>query len=245
MKKALPLYFAAVTLLIISTGMAQTETLSKWLPHLKKAARQTELHSWRCDNNNNKKKFLHGIAYLFCFLALYSCKQTETERKGREIDILPRSIKQTRRLIIFGGIAVIGALIAFMVFLQVEASRNNDFKRAFERIVIDTNALTQQYTAEEDMWLSRDNNTMIQVIDQYLPRYDELIERAKTLNTPEKYKSAHDYLVSAIELERQSHQHFRNYLATADQSEYEKSSEMISKSLEDSINADAAIKEAG
>ena len=158
---------------------------------------------------------------------------------------MPRSIKQTRRLIIFGGIAVIGALIAFMVFLQVEASRNNDFKRAFEKIVIDTNALTQQYTAEEDKWLSRDNNTMIQIIDQYLPRYDELLERAKALNTPEKYKSAHDYLVSSIELERQSYQHFRNYLATTDQSEYEKSSEMISQSLEQSVNADAAIKAAG
>jgi hypothetical protein len=158
---------------------------------------------------------------------------------------LPRSRKQSTRLITFGGIAVIGALIGFMVFLQVEASRNNDFKRAFEKIVIDTNALTQQYTAEEDRWLSRDNNTMIQVIDQYLPRYDELIERAKTLNTPEKYKSAHDYLVSAIELERQSYQHFRNYLTTSDQSEYEKSSEMISRSLEQSVNADAAIKAAG
>lgn len=158
---------------------------------------------------------------------------------------MPRSRKQTRQLIIFGGIAVIGALIAFMVFLQVEASRNNDFKRAFEKIVIDTNALTQEYTAEEDKWLPRDNTTMIQVIDQYLPRYDELIERAKAQNTPEKYKSAHDYLVSAIELEQQSLQHFRNYLATANHSEYEKSSEMISKSLEQSVNADAAIKEAG
>ena len=148
-------------------------------------------------------------------------------------------------MITFGGIAVIGVLIAFMVFLQVEASRNNEFKRAFEKIVIDTNALTQEYTIQEDQWLSRDNNTMIQVIDQYLPRYDDLIERAKALNTPEKYKSAHDYLVSAIELERQSYQHFRNYVTTADQSEYEKSSETISGSLEQSVNADAAIKEAG
>jgi CMP-N-acetylneuraminic acid synthetase len=158
---------------------------------------------------------------------------------------LPRSRRLTRQLILFGGIAVIGALIAFMVYLQVEASQNNDFKRAFETIVVDTNSLTQQYTAEEDTWLPKDNNTMIQVIDQYLPRYDALIERAKALNTPERYKSAHDYLVSAIELERQSYQHFRNYLATQDQSEYEKSSELISQSLEQSINADAAIKAAG
>jgi len=158
---------------------------------------------------------------------------------------LPRSRRLTRQLILFGGIAIIGALIAFMVYLQVEASQNNDFKRAFETIVVDTNSLTRQYTAEEDTWLPKDNNTMIQVIDQYLPRYDALIEKAKALNTPDKYKSAQDYLVSAIELERQSYQHFRNYLATQDQSEYEKSSELISQSLEQSINADAAIKAAG
>ena len=68
-----------------------------------------------------------------------------------------------------------------MVFLQVEASRNNEFKRAFEKIVIDTNALTQEYTIQEDQWLSRDNNTMVQVIDQYLPKYDMLVEKAKAL----------------------------------------------------------------
>jgi hypothetical protein len=148
-------------------------------------------------------------------------------------------------LITFGGIAVIGVLIAFMVFLQVEASRNNEFKRAFEKIVIDTNALTQEYTIQEDQWLSRDNNTMVQVIDQYLPKYDMLVERAKALDTPEKYKAAQEYLVSAIDLERQSYQHFRNFLVTGDESEYEISSDMISRSLEESVNADGAIKAAG
>jgi hypothetical protein len=148
-------------------------------------------------------------------------------------------------LITFGGIAVIGVLIAFMVFLQVEASRNNEFKRAFEKIVIDTNALTQEYTIQEDQWLSRDNNTMVQVIDQYLPNYDMLVERAKALDTPEKYKAAQEYLVSAIDLERQSYQHFRNFLVTADESEYRMSSDMISRSLEESVNADGAIKAAG
>ncbi len=145
-------------------------------------------------------------------------------------------------MITFGGIAVIGVLIAFMVFLQVETSRNNEFKRAFEKIVIDTNALTQEYTMQEDQWLSRDNNTMIQVIDEYLPKYDMLVEKAKALDTPEKYKSAQEYLVSAVDLERQSYQHFRNFLVTGNESEYEISSDMISRSLEESVNADGAIK---
>jgi hypothetical protein len=158
---------------------------------------------------------------------------------------LPISRRQTRRLVTFGGIIVIASLIAFMVFLQIESSRNNDFKRAYEQIVLDTNALTQQYTAEEQRWLRQDNNTLIQVIDQYLPRYDQLIERANALNTPEKYQSVREYLVSAIELERQSNEHFRNYLVTGDQSEYQESSELFSRSLEQSVNADAAIKQAG
>jgi hypothetical protein len=165
--------------------------------------------------------------------------------RGRQIQRLPRTRKQTRRFITFGGIAVIGVLIAFMVFLQVEASRNNEFKRAFEKIVIDTNALTQEYTIQEGQWLSRDNNTMIQVIDQYLAKYGMLVERAKALDTPEKYKSAQEYLVSAIDLERQSYQHFRNFLVTGDESEYGMSSDMISRSLEESVNADGAIKAAG
>ncbi|HEX2106151.1 MAG TPA: hypothetical protein VHF28_00320 [Nitrososphaera sp.] len=148
-------------------------------------------------------------------------------------------------MVTFGGIIVIASLIAFMVFLQIESSRNNDFKRAYEQIVLDTNALTQQYTAEEQRWLRQDNNTLIQVIDQYLPRYDQLIERANALNTPEKYQSVREYLVSAIELERQSNEHFRNYLVTGDQSEYQESSELFSRSLEQSVNADAAIKQAG
>jgi hypothetical protein len=158
---------------------------------------------------------------------------------------LPISKKQTSRVVTFGGLAVIGAIIAFMVFLQIEASRNNDFKRAFEQIILDTNDLTQQYTAEEQRWLSQDNNTLIQVIDQYLPRYDQLIERANALNTPERYESAKNYLVSAIELERQSYEHFRNYLLTGDPSDYQESSNLISQSLEQSVNADAAIREAG
>jgi hypothetical protein len=155
--------------------------------------------------------------------------------------------KRSSRIITIGGIAAITALVGFMIALQVQASRNNDYKRAFEQIVIDVNALTQQYTAEERKWVAKeyDNATMIAVIDQYEPRYQALIDKTKALDTPDRYKEAQGYMLSAIEAEKQSNEHFRNYLATGDQSEYEKSSLMISKSLADSANADAAIKAAG
>ena len=155
--------------------------------------------------------------------------------------------KRTSRIVTIGGIAAITALVGFMIALQVEASRNNDFRRAFEQIVIDVDALTQQYQVAEGKWLTKeyDNGTMIAAIDQYAPRYQALIDRAEALDAPERYRTAQGYLVSAIESEKQSNEHFRIYLVTGDETEYEKSSDMLSKSLRDSVNADAAIKEAG
>ena len=155
--------------------------------------------------------------------------------------------KQKSRIITIGGIVAIAVLVGFMISLQVEAMRNNKFKRGFEKIVIDVNTLTQQYQGEESKWLAKNynNSTMISVINQYLPKYQELIDRAEALDTPERYKESQGYLVSAIESEKQSNEHFRNYLVTGDQQEYGRSSDLLTKSLTDSANADAAIKAAG
>lgn len=155
--------------------------------------------------------------------------------------------RNTSRIITFGGIAAITVLVAFMIFLQVEAARIIEFKRAFEKIVIDINMLTQEYQAEEGKWLAKayDNRTMISVVDRYLPKYEQIIDRAEALDTPERYEEARGYLVSAIESEKQSNEHFRNYLVTGDLSEYDRSSALLSKSLADSTKADAAIKAAG
>ena len=154
--------------------------------------------------------------------------------------------KQKSRIITIGGIVAIAVLVGFMISLQVEVMRNNKFKRGFEKIVIDVNTLTQQYQGEESKWQKNyDNSTMISVINQYLPKYQELIDRAEALDTPERYKESQSYLVSAIESEKQSNEHFRNYLVTHDKQEYYRSSDLLTKSLTDSANADAAIKAAG
>ena len=155
--------------------------------------------------------------------------------------------KRTSRIVTIGGIATITALVGLMIALQVGVAANNDYKRSFEQIVVDVNALTQEYQAQEGKWVSKqyDNATMIAIVDQYAPRYQALIDRAQAMDVPERYKTAHGYLIDAIESEKQSNDHFRNYLATGDESEYDKSSSMLSKSLADSARADAAIKEAG
>ncbi len=155
--------------------------------------------------------------------------------------------KKASRAITIGGLVAVGAIIAFMVFLQAEAGRNNDFKRSIDGIAFDAIALTMDYQAEEGKWTNKqyDNNTMVSIIDQYDPRYEELVDRAKNLNTPEKYRVARDSLIKAVEAEQKSNIHLRNYIATSSIEEYERSIDLFSLSLQYSADYDSAIKVAG
>jgi hypothetical protein len=141
----------------------------------------------------------------------------------------------------------IGALVAFMVSLRLEDSRNGSFKQNIDNIAFDTIALTQEYKSQEDQWIGKpyDNSTMGPVFDQYQARYQQLIDRANALDTPERYKVAKGHLVDALEFEMQSNLHFRNYLISGDEAEREKASELASQSLLSSADYDAAIKAAG
>ena len=154
--------------------------------------------------------------------------------------------KQVNRLVTIAGIGAIAAIIVFFAFLQVEAARNNEFKSSIDQIAFDTIALTHEYQAEEGKWNSKqyDNSTMIAIIDDYQPRYQELIDRANAVDTPERYKAAKDYLIKSVEAEKQSNERFRDYLVTGDRSEYESSVNLFSQSLQYSASYDAAIKEA-
>ena len=154
---------------------------------------------------------------------------------------------KTNRIITFAGIAIIAAIIAFMVSLQTQNLRNNEFKKSIDSIANDTVVLSRQYQAEEGKWVNKqyDNKTMISIINNYLPKYQELIDKAKALDTPDKYKDARAYLVDAIETEKQSNEHFRNYLVSGNRTEYQVSSNLLSKSLSDSAGYDSTIRAAG
>jgi hypothetical protein len=154
--------------------------------------------------------------------------------------------KKTSRIITIGGIAAIAALVGFMISLQIATARNNEFKRSVDQIAFDTIALTQQYQKVEEQWQSNpDNGTITSTFEQYEQRYQELIDRAEALDTPDRYKTAKGYLIEAIELEMQSNQHFYNYVTTGDDGEKEKADELASQSLAKSAEYDAAMKAAG
>jgi len=156
--------------------------------------------------------------------------------------------KQRERIITFAGIgAMVAAIVVFGILPQMQITRDNEFKASIDKIAFDTISLTQEYQAEEGKWVHKqhDNSTMISIIDTYKPKYQALIDRAQALETPDKYISARDSLIKSLQSEMESNDHFRVYLVTGDQSEYDKSSELLTQSLAYSADYDAAIKAAG
>jgi hypothetical protein len=155
--------------------------------------------------------------------------------------------KRTSRIVTYAGIGVIAAVIVFMIFLQLQTARDNDFKSSIDKIAGDTVTLTGQYQAEVGKWMHKQysNQTMITIVNNYLPRYQQLIDRANALNTPDKYKEVRTYLVKAIETEKESNEHFRNYLATGNKTEDDLSTSLLTESVAQSGYYDAAIRAAG
>ncbi len=155
--------------------------------------------------------------------------------------------KPLSRAVVIAGFAAIAILVGVMISLQVSNAQNGVFKQKWDNIAFDAIALTQQYQAEEGKWKAGqyDNATMASIVDKYMPRYQSLIDRANSLETPERYIEARGLLVKALQTEKDSNEHFKAYLITGDRAEYEKTLNLFSLSLKYSAEADAAIKEAG
>ena len=154
--------------------------------------------------------------------------------------------KRSSRIITIGGMAAITLLVAVMAFLALENSNADSFARAYGTLVTDSRSLTEQYQTEVGKWSDKqyDNATMASITDDYLPRFQQLIDRANGLQPTEKYKNTQDFLVRSLEYERQSYEHFRNFLITGDPAEDEKSTELLSQSLDYEDRSFAAFTEA-
>lgn len=155
--------------------------------------------------------------------------------------------RQVQRAAVIGGFAAIAAIVAFMALMQLSNAQNVAFKQSWDSIGFEAIALTKEYQAEEGRWKAgqHSNATMADIVDRYLPRYQQLIDRAETLETPEKYADARDLLVRSLEAEKQSNERFKQYLLTGDRQEYEKALDLFSLSLKYSAEADAAVSAAG
>jgi membrane protein involved in colicin uptake len=153
---------------------------------------------------------------------------------------------QAGRIVTIGGIAAIGAIVAFMVFLQIENAKAQGFANAYGAIVTDSRSVTQQYQGEIGKWQKKEctNTTMASKTDEYLPKFQQLVDRANGLQPTEKYKNAQDFLVKSLESERQSYEHFRNYLITGNPAENETSTQLFTQAFQYEEQSFAAFKAA-
>jgi len=134
------------------------------------------------------------------------------------------------RIITFAGLGAIGVIITIVTFLQLENTKAQAFLESYNRLVADSRTLTQQYQNEVNKWQKKeyDNSTMISITDNYLPKFKELIDRAERMQPPDKYAKVQEFTTKSIQLEMESYGHFRNFLATGNHEEDEKSTQLLS-----------------
>ena len=110
----------------------------------------------------------------------------------------------------------------------------HSFEESFAKLVNDTRSLSLSYQNEIGKWQSHqhDNTSMISITDDYLPKFQNVFDRAKELKPPsEGYKRALDLFAKSIQSEMASHIHFRNFLATSDLKENERSIQLLSEAF--------------
>ena len=113
------------------------------------------------------------------------------------------------------------------------AQDTTSFVGSFENLVKEVNNLSQSYYNETGNSGNGqvDNETIISITDNYKPKYESLIDKAKDLQPPEQFQNGTDLYIKSVESELQSNNHFRNYLATNNATENELSIKLLSDSL--------------
>jgi hypothetical protein len=155
--------------------------------------------------------------------------------------------KQRERIIIFSGIGVLALIVAFAIYLQIQRSKVQAFSEAYARLIDESRTLTHNYQNEVGRWKLKQysNVSMISITDQYLPKFQSLVYKAKSLPDSEKYTKARDFTVQSFQSEIESYKHFRNLLATGNNEEDSKSTQLLSDALRYETQAFAAFNTAG
>jgi hypothetical protein len=117
------------------------------------------------------------------------------------------------------------------------------FVNSFEKLVNDAHNLTQSYQNEFGKWKAHqhDNKTMISIVNNYLPKYENLVSQSKTLH----YQNATDLYTKSLGSELQSYIHFRNYLLTNNSTENKLSSKFLSDAFKYEVDSFKVLKSSG
>lgn len=108
------------------------------------------------------------------------------------------------------------------------------FQLSYEMLINESYSLTQSYQKEIGKWQSRqyDNKTMILITDNYLPKFQKLVNRAASLQpATSKYLQAKDLYIKSLQSEIGSYMHFRSFLVTGSRTEDDTSTQLLSNAL--------------
>lgn len=154
-------------------------------------------------------------------------------------------------LLVFSVFAIVAFAYPSKLLLAQNAPtptpQQTAFVNSFQKLVGDANNLTQSYQSEVTKWKNHqlDNKTMISVTDNYLPKYEKLINQSKTLQSPAEFQNATNLYARSLESELQSNMHFKNYLSTNNSTENQLASQSLSNGLVQEVQAFKALKPSG
>jgi hypothetical protein len=123
----------------------------------------------------------------------------------------------------------------------------HSFEESFAKLVSETRSLSLSYQNEIGKWQlnHHDNISMISITNDYLQRFQEIVEKVTGLKPPSaEYKRALDLFAKSIQSEMASHIHFQNFLATGDLKEDERSIQLFSDAFKYEKEAFDAFKAA-
>jgi hypothetical protein len=149
-------------------------------------------------------------------------------------------------------ISIIFASVTFFNSTQLSLAQTStspssqttaSFVTSFEKLVMDAHDLTQSYQNEFGKWKAHqhDNKTMISIINNYLPKYENLVSESKMLH----YQNATDLYTKSLGSELQSYVHFRNYLLTNNSTENKLSSKFLSDAFKYEVDSFKVLKSSG
>jgi hypothetical protein len=107
----------------------------------------------------------------------------------------------------------------------------HSFEESFTKLVNDTRSLSLSYQNEIGKWQlnQNDNGSMISITNDYLIKFQGIAKEFQELKPPsEGYRRALDLFTKSIQSEMASHIHFRNFLATSNLKEDERSIQLLS-----------------
>jgi ferritin len=107
--------------------------------------------------------------------------------------------------------------------------------------------LTQSYQNEVTKWRTHqfDNKTMISIINDYIPKYENLVNQSKTLQPPKQFQNATNVYTKSLESELQSNVHFKNYVSTNNSTENKLSSQFLQEAANHELDAFKALAPSG